>query len=475
MLLQRLVEYAGRDPGGAPFHRERRFSWQLNLLPDGRPESDTLQPLVEVDGKGRARGVTHAVPTMVRTVGVAPNLAADDAQYVLGWADEDSKPRRVAQCHAAFVDLTNRWAESNEGRADPIARALAAFYRSGAAAAIRPPEDCTAKSGVLIAVDGVPAYRAASAAGFWATEVARRKGSAAGHGLCLACGQVGPLLDTLPGKVPSRLVPGATNDTALVSVNERVFGYGLSTQLGASPVCMSCGEAVTAGLIRALESDHSSTYGGQDSRLAWWTTQDTEFDAMELLHQPSEAQVRALLETVHRGHQAGRQSLDTTKFCSLTVGGNVARIVVRDWLEMPLDQLQANIAAWFDDHQIVSIRPDGRAHHGLGQFTRACGRWVRERNGGRYAEFGAKGADRPDGVHRDLVRAALRRAPLPPSLLAHLVHRVRTDGRLDDPRAALLRLILTRHPLTAEKPMPGLDLTNTTPAYVAGRAFAVLE
>jgi hypothetical protein len=46
---------------------------------------------------------------------------------------------------------------------------------------------------------------------------------------------------------------------------------------------------------------------------------------------------------------------------------------------------------------------------------------------GRRDHFGAKGADRPVGLHRDLVRAALRRTPLPPSLLAHLVHRVRTD------------------------------------------------
>ncbi|MEK6443822.1 type I-C CRISPR-associated protein Cas8c/Csd1 [Pseudonocardia sp. T1-2H] len=475
MLLHRLVEYAGRDEAAAPFHRERQFGWRLDLRLDGQPETDTLQPLVEVDAKGRARGVVHAVPTMVRTAGVAANLAADDAQYVLGWADEDSKPERVAQCHAAFVDLTHRWADSDEGGADPVARAVSAFYRSGAATALQRPEDCTAKSGVLIAVGGVPAYRAASVPAFWATEVARRKGSLAGHGLCLICGQVGPLLDTLPGRVPSRLVPGATNDTALVSVNERVFGYDLTTQLAASPVCMSCGEAVTAGLVRALDSEHSSTYGGQDSRLAWWTTEEASFDAMTILQQPSAAEVTALLEAVHRGRPAGGQRPDPTKFCSLTVGGNVARIMVRDWLEMPLDQVKTNIAAWFADHEIVSTRPDGPTHHGLGRFALVCGRLVRARDGGRYAEFGAKGADRPDGVHRDLVRAALRRTPLPPSLLAHLVHRVRTDGRLDDARAALLRLILTRHPLTTEKPMPGLDPSNTTPAYVAGRAFAVLE
>ncbi len=475
MLLQRLVQYAERT-AAPPFHRERQFDWQLDLDQSGRPESDTLQRLVATDVKGRPRGVVHAVPSTVRTMGVSPNLAADDAQYVLGWTDEDSKAERVAQCHEAFRQLTERWAASDEGREDPLAQAVWAFLRSGAVAEIKRPEGCAAKSGVLIAVAGAPAYRAASAPAFWSAEVARRKGSTLGDGLCLACGQVGPLLDTIPGKVPSRLVPGASNDLALISVNERVFGYDLTTQLVASPVCMRCGEAVTTGLARVLGSSSSSSYDGQDSRLAWWTTQETSFDAMAMLHQPSEADVANLLQSVSTGRRRRVTDLSTARFCSLSVGGNVARIMVRDWLEMPLEQVQENLARWFDDQRIVSIRPDGPEYHGVGQLTLIAGRWIRHPGGkGRYTDFGAKGADRPTGIHHDLVRAALRNVPVPSSYMAHLVHRVRTDGRLDDARAALIRLILTRSPLTPEKPMPGLDPTNASPAYVAGRAFAVLD
>jgi len=199
MLLQRLVEYAGRDGSLPRFHRERGFSWQLNLATNGELESDVPQELVETDTEGRPRPVTHVVPTMVRTVGVAANLAADDAQYVLGWADEDSKPDRVRQCHATFVELVKRWADSDAAQSDPVAQAVSAFYRDGHAVGVQRPPGCMAKSGVLIAVGGVPAYRAASVAAFWAEEVARRKGASAGRGLCLACGQVAPLLDTLPG------------------------------------------------------------------------------------------------------------------------------------------------------------------------------------------------------------------------------------------------------------------------------------
>ncbi|MGH3886565.1 MAG: type I-C CRISPR-associated protein Cas8c/Csd1 [Pseudonocardiaceae bacterium] len=471
MLLQRLVDYAEQHNEVAPFHRERLFTWQLNLDGDGRLRSTELQDLGEVDAKGKIRAAPRTTPSAVRTVGVAANLAADDVQYVLGWGDPDSKPQRVAQCHAAFVDLAQRWADSDEGRLDPVARAVAAFYRSGASAELRRPEDCTAKQGVVISVDGRPAYRAVSVVPFWNTEVVRRKGGGA-EGLCLVCGRVRPLLDTVPGKLPARLVPGASNDAALVSINERVFGYGLDTQLGSTPLCVVCGEAMTAALVEVLSSRNAASHGGKDSRLAWWVTGGADADDVDQLDEPDPERITALLQTVHNGRKPGPDN-PAEMFCSLTVGGNVARVMVRDWVQMPLPQLKKNIAQWFTDHEIASRWDDRRRYHGIGRFALVTGRWVRDRQ--RYADFDAKGTDRPDSVHRDLVRAAIRGTPLPPSLLAHLVHRVCTDGRLDEPRAALIRLALTRSPLIRETPMPDLDPTNTNPSYVAGRLFAALE
>ncbi|SES36449.1 type I-C CRISPR-associated protein Cas8c/Csd1 [Actinokineospora terrae] len=475
MLLQRLAEHARQDPESRPFHRARAFQWQLRIGVDGRPLSGRLESLVVLDAKGRPRGTEHVVPAMVRTVGVAPNLAADDAQYVLGWGDAETKPERVALCHAAFVELTERWATSPSGLTDPVAQAVAAFYRAGGAAGIHPEPEVTAKHGIVLTVEDGPAvthaYRASSVAPFWESEVARRKGGT-GTGLCLVCGTTAPLLDTLPSKVPSRLVPGASNDAALVSVNERVFGYDLSTQLTATPICIPCGESVSAGLVRVLSSVNTASYGGQDSRLAWWTTEPVEFDPMDLVLRADPAAVAGFLDTVHTGRPAAAD-IDHTRFCSLTVGGNIARVMVRDWLEMPLRDLEDNVTAWLADHRIVPLRTGDTEHQSLQRLVTVTGRWLRREN--RYAFIGAKGADRPDGVQRDLLRAAIRGRPLPPALLAHLLNRVRTDGHLDTARAALIRLAVYRSPLTSEKPMPGLDDTNTDPSYVAGRVFATFE
>ena len=477
MLLQRLAEYAAAHPDGSPpYHREREFSWQLELTAHGELASPTLTPLVSQEAGRRPRGVRHITPSAVRTAGVAANLAADDAQYVLGWEDPDSKPDRIRQCHAAFVELTRRWADSDAGRADPIAQAVATFYRGDALTRVTRPEGVAAKQGVIIAVAGVPAYRAPSVAPFWITEVAARKGGTA-DGVCLVCGRRGPLLDSVPGKIPARLVPGASNDTALVSINERVFGYDLSMQLAHTPLCLTCGQGTTAGLTAVLASDHAMTYGEQDSRIAWWVTQPGEFDAMDMLNHPDPAQVTGWLTALRAGNAATAGRTDTGKFCSLTVGGNVARVMVRDWIEMPLGELNNNIAKWFADTEIANRWGGPRRHHGLFQLLSCTGRWRHtEPTQGGYMKIGAKGADRPVTAHRDLLRAAIRGTRIPPPLLTHVIRRVRADGRLDDPRAALIRLGLIRSPhLTEMTPMPDLDPTNTDPAYVAGRAFAELE
>lgn len=471
MLLQRLVEYSDTRLGHArPFHREREFRWRLDLDLDGRPLSGELAPLV--DEQRRNRGLVLTVPAVVRTVGVAANLAADDAQYVLGWGDDTTKPARVAQCHNAFVDLVEKWATSDDGRDDEIAQAVAKFYRSGLASGLARPDEVTSKQGIVIAVNGELACRSDSVVAFWTAEVASRKGGRTGsrHGLCLVCGKYRELVETVPGKVPGRLVPGASNDTALVSVNERVFGYELTTGLESTPICFRCGDAVSTGLVAVLSSPHSIAPRGQNTRTSWWIIGDTDDDPIELLDKADPDDVATFLATIHTG-VPDDDPPDMEVFCSLSIAGNVARIMVRDWIEMPLIKVKRNVAAWFHNQEVASAWPTGRRHHPLWRLALATGRWY----GNRYADFGASGEARPHNVYQQLLSAALRKTAIPPAVLAHLVNRIRNDGHLDDTRAALLRLALTHGKTTKETVMPDLDPGNTDTAYQAGRAFALLE
>jgi CRISPR-associated protein Csd1 len=153
--------------------------------------------------------------------------------------------------------------------------------------------------------------------------------------------------------------------------------------------------------------------------------------------------------------------------------------MVRDWIELPLTEIQEHIGRWFAEHQIADAWTGQPRYLPFRRLVTATGRWIpgRGKGSGTYAKFGAPGADRPDGVERALWLAALLGKPLPPALLAHIVHRIRTDGRLDTERAALVRLALRRRPGLADQEsyMPVLNPENHRPSYLAGRLFAVLE
>lgn len=474
-MLRQLVEYAqSRSEVDPPFHRDLEFRWQLDLElgPDWSVKAGSLIPLETLDERGRSRGVHRTTPAATRTVGVAANLAADDIQYVLGWADESSKPERVAKCHAAFVELTRRWAADPAAKDDPLVQALAKFYATPVADRVKRPEAFSTKDRVLVSINGQMLFERPSVVPFWTAEVARRKGGGQ-TGLCLVCGTVGPLLNTVPGKIPGRLLPGASNDAALVSVNEPVFGYDLSKQLEHTPICMTCGEAVSTGLLAILEGT-GTTHDGQDSRTAWWIVGDSDFDPMDMLDRADPQEVTAFLGRFTRGRPPAAIN-QLGSFFSLTVGGNVARVMVRDWVEMPLEHLEGNVFRWFTHHEVASVYQNGRRHHSLYALVLASGRWDRKRN--QYVDMRDRAADRPHDLRRQLHRAAIRDERISPALLAHLLHRISTDGRLDDARAALIRLYLTRYDQNSREqpPMPDLDTTDHDPAYVAGRLFAALE
>ncbi|SDZ50827.1 CRISPR-associated protein, Csd1 family [Saccharopolyspora shandongensis] len=478
MLLNRLADYADTHcDTSRPFHSVYEFHWQLDIRTRNAEFVEArLTPLADESGNGR--GIPHEVPAIVRTSGVEPFLVADDVQYVLGWSGQGKDDKRARECHKAFLEIVQQWADSPEGTGDEIAHAIAQFYRSGGPSKLSKPEEVTAKQRVLIAVNGQPAYEASSVVPFWIAEVIRRKGTGK-SGLCLVCGETEPLLKTMPVFLPAKLVPGAdSRGAALVSINNPVFGYDLTEQLVHVPICVYCCNAVPVGLIEVLDSGHILTHSGQDSRTTWWLVNPGIDIHADHLDEPDADTITTRLHSVWNTDESDlEEHLDDESlglFCSISVGGNRSRVMVQDWIEMPLARLERNIRHWFRDHEIQPQWPDGKRVHGITSFAKVFGRWDSQRQ--RYAPFDARNADRPRYVARALQRSAFRKAPLAPALRAHLVHRICRDGHVDDCRAALIRLALNRNASREEtSPVsPGLDHTYQEPAYLAGRLFAVL-
>lgn len=474
MLLTRLVEYASlADRLPAPFYAAKSLRWAVELNADGSPASPRLTALFDASDRARRNGTVHLVPAVQRS-GTAslPMLAADTAEYALGWATDDKRAGRAPGYHEAFAALVQRWHEADPC---PQSAALLGFLRGGHQ--LERPAELAGTHMVAFRSDSEFAHDTESARRFWAIEAGARKGSSR-NGLCLVCGSVGPLLQTIPQQLPTRLVPGATNNASLVSLNKAVHGYDLTVQLEHTPICVSCGLQAMAALEELLGGESAMNLPGQAARMAWWVTRKSTFN-LRVLEDLDPVVIGRLLAAPLRGEQPRWPDEDRlATFCSLVVSGNVARVVVRDWIEQPLDKTRQNLGHWFQHHRIADAWTGEPRCVALSRLVLAAGRWSPGCGGkGSYVALGGTGAHRDPDLFRTLLAAALLGRRLPPSVLAHVVDRVRADGRVDNERAALIRLALRPWPdLTQpETYMPVLDPHQHEPSYLSGRIFAVLE
>jgi CRISPR-associated protein Csd1 len=485
MLLQRLVAYQPTQADGPqqPYSRVRAVRWQLDLDANGRYID--LTNLVDAADPTRKNGVPRLVPHLARSSGIAPCLGADDIQYVLGWADDKTRPDRADDCHQAFVALCQGWAAAEPD--DNVAAAVAAFYSRDGVESVEKPPKWWSKDLVLLVVDGRPVTDSETLWRHWQRTVEARKSSTgantgpgtARQGICLVCGTTGSLLNRMPQALPKNLIPRADQEVALVSANKKIHTYDFREGLGTAPICIRCGQRSVENLTAILsDDDHTFSYRGQSTRLAWWTSGGDAADTIAALDADPQ-DIKDFLERTRTGIPPGWDP-DTARFYAVTISGNTSRLVVHEWIDMPLPRVLHNVRMWFADHAIVDRRAGENTHLPLWLLILATGRWIPATGGyGSYARLDDRSADRPHDVARRLLRAALlgsHHGVLPPTLLAHLVRRIRTDQRLDEPRAALLRLLLTRIPSAPlEAPMPGLDESYNHPAYLAGRLFAVIE
>jgi CRISPR-associated protein Csd1 len=491
-MLAELAAYA-RDhlegPESVPYYARRPVKWELIIDDAGVPESNQLEPRFT---KEVPFGTVVNVPSVTRTSGIAPAIGVDSIEYVLG-RDADNEEQgcdsdRAAARLQAFIDLNEAWA-----KADPEGpgAAIAAFYRDGHHRRTELPAPRTdPKTGetksewrrsdlvqfiVATADSDRVAHDCPSAHDFWAGAAIGRKGLGA-RGICLVCGTEGELLKTLPQQLPKHLVPGATQSPALSSVNKATHGFNLATDLRHTPICAICGRRATTAL-QYLLSDADHAVHLDNARMIWWSRGGTV--PLGAVQHPDEHldAIVGLVASARKGSPAAPKAAAEAaeRFYSARIAGNVARVVVRDWVDMSLEQVRRNLGLWFDQ---IRINRAGQYLPGVGVLALACGRRVKDGKTTKYADFKDRAADRPDSVLGDLYRTAVLGAPLPRSLAAHLVQRASRDQYFDVFRAVLLRHWFNkghRHDYQGDRIPMGLDSERTDPAYLAGRLFALYE
>jgi CRISPR-associated protein Csd1 len=456
MLLQRLVEYAGRE--GVADNRPTLYSeapvrYIIELNPDGRPASRRPVDTADTTSPAMRRGERRLVPQVTRASEIKPLLLADNAEYTLGLAREASKAKRVVGCHRAYLELLQRCAIVTE---DPAVQAVQQFLVQDPVSQLDLDESYDRGASVTFRVGDIFPVDLPGVRQFWADENDPALKSAP-HMQCIVCGNVRPVLDRLQGKIKG--IPGGqTSGTSIISANSGAFeSYGLEASLVA-PTCASCGEKFTRAL-NALLADRSHRLTLGDAAFVFWTREQVGFDFLNYMLAPDSEQVRAMLGSIRSGKT--QPDVESTAFYATVLSGSGARVVVRDWIDTTVGVAQGHLGDWFGAQEILT--PYGERSRPLG-LLQLAGATVRDLK------------DLTPEVPRALVRTALTGVPLPLGLLFQAVRRNRAEGTVTHGRAMLIKMVLVYSGrITRGEDMVGLDETNIDPAYRCGRLLAVLE
>jgi CRISPR-associated protein Csd1 len=451
MLLQRLKEYADTRMELPPqLYSDTAVRYIIELDTTGKPLGiiDTADPA----NPKTKRGQRYAMPQVSRSVGIAPLLLADNAEYTLALGRETSKPDRVAACHAAYRDILDRCAAATN---EPDLRAIQQFYADGGATLLILPADFDRGTPMTFRVDGLFPTALAGVQAFW---VAEHDPAAKGAQTmqCIVCGHERLVLERLQGKVKG--VPGGqTSGTSIISANSTAFeSYGLEASLVA-PTCADCGERFTKAVNELLGNEqHRIIIGG--AAFLFWTREDVPFDFGAALSKPEAPQIKALIDSVRTGKRV--PEVDDTAFYATSLSGSGARVVVRDWIDTTVGDAKHSLARWF---QLQALTDDhGQLANPLGIYALA-GATVRDMK------------DLPTTTPRALLHAALTETPLPMALLYQAIRRSRAEQGVTRQRAALIKLVLLSHePASKEATMVDLDQNHSDPGYHCGRLLAVL-
>lgn len=301
--------------------------------------------------------------------------------------------------------------------------------------------------------------------------------------ICSICGQSNiPVLDEPHGLV--KMPKGQTAGSALVSFNEVAFeSYGLKGNLNSS-ICRECARNYIDGL-RYLLSDGYQVDGKDNQKphyhfnhrinisdttvALFWTKDDVEeFDPFVVYDVPEASEVKNLLESLWTSKKSVIATVDTNMFYSCTLSSAAARIAVRDWTAISLEEYKKNLSEWFSDIEIED-RDKKQSYCSLRQLINAT---QKDKKPGDKQKSDLNSKSR---IGACLWNAAIKgnSYKIPLEILQGVLARLWKGDKFSAERAAIIKLIINRN--TNKNMKSSLDKSSPSVAYLCGRLFAVIE
>jgi len=479
MMLQALIAYAERENLGDADFETVGVRWMIPLDRSGQLAGEPI-PLAENPSEKKLR------PKMMFRPFTSPNelnqgtkahFLCDTLERATLFLDpktpDKAEGRRIQ--HGYFQSLFEEAARASPDEAARL-NAVVAFLRDTTASVKLHTSLIEAKAkptdNVTFSVEGVNLLDVPLLKAFW-RERRQKQSTAGGERVPRVCLATGELTSTLDTTEKIKGVPGGlATGTNLISFDKDSFcSYGLEQAQNAA-LSAAAELKIRSALNALITKSRSQGVVFNDTVHLHWTRDVIPHDPFDLLTTADPEAIAALFKSVKGGRRY--VGLEANAYYAMSLSGNGARVVVRDWLESTVSEIEHNIADWFDDLAIAE--PDGNGVKRDFKFGALL-----------YGMVRADLSEMSPVLPTQLLHAALRgrRSLLPQAALAAAIRRQQLDqdNKLNPHRLALIKACLLRSPnnstLNAQQttnPMTEcLNPESRDSAYLCGRLFAVFD
>ncbi|HSI85906.1 MAG: type I-C CRISPR-associated protein Cas8c/Csd1 [Candidatus Methylacidiphilales bacterium] len=475
MMLQALIEYAQRNQlGSDAYLGQTELRWAIALNSNGL---STVVPLSEPGSNPK-----KPAPLKVYAPFTSANeLNQGDKSHFLcdtleratvffdGKTPEKEEGRRVQ--HAYFKKLLQEAADAcptEAGRLNSVLSflnnpdALSRLHDELRSRKAKPNDKAT------FWVEGNSLLKEellAPLLNFWRIRQQKKAGPASAtreagkdQRMCIATGVLGETLNTtekIKG-VPGGLAVG----TNLISFDKDAFcSYGLEQAQNAA-LSATAELQIRSALNSLIEKSREQKLVFNDVIYLHWTREPVKIESTDMLLGTDENAIDELLKSIHKGDQYYIGSANA--YYAMSLSGNGARIVVRDWLESTVPEIDANIGRWFEHLSI--IHTDGSRPKRDFKFGALL-----------YGMVRAELDELSPALPAQIFHSALVGGPLPMAALAAAVRRQQLDqeNKLNPSRIALIKACLIRTGKEINLMTDQLKADSTDAAYNCGQLFAV--
>jgi len=483
MMLQALIAYAERENLGDADFEGVAVRWLIPLDHSGKLAGGPIPLAKNPDHKKQRPKMLIRPFTSPNELnqGTKSHFLCDTLERAALLLDpkavEKAEARRVQ--HTYFQTLLEEAAVACPAES-PKLQAVLTFLRDEANLAELHRQLLAAKAkpsdNAAFSVDGVQLLDSETLRTFWRNRRGRAATGAKARSrrVCVATGEFAETLDTtekIKG-VPGGLATG----TNLISFDKDSFcSFGLEQAQNAA-LSARAELKIRSALNTLIEKSRAQKLVFNSTVHLHWTRKPLDYDPFDILANAAEQAVASLLKSVHTGQAPA--AFDENAYYALSLSGNGARVMVRDWLESTVPEVRQHVAEWFEDLGIVP--PDGvGVKHDFKFFGLLYGMVRKELD------------ELPPQISTQLLHAALRGTPLPQSALAAALKRQQIEPNGEDAmrsanivaRLALIKACLRRslnsqnnNTQTKNNTMTeNLNPESRDPAYLCGRLFAVFD